>query len=180
MRSTRIVNKVKNRQAGVVLVISLVFLTLLTMIGVSAIKTTSLQGSMAKNTLEQNMSFQTAESALREGERWLGDLLVLPVVCVAPPCLIYEKNMNGEYTALDHTWWMTNGEEYGVNGVNEFDKVLNDPRYVVEHQDFLRDSLTSGQVAPSGMEAYRVIARGTGGEDETQTILESTFTRRFN
>ena len=62
MRSTRIVNKVKNRQAGVVLVISLVFLTLLTMIGVSAIKTTSLQGSMAKNTLEQNMSFQTAFS----------------------------------------------------------------------------------------------------------------------
>lgn len=58
-------------QAGAVLVISLIFLLLMTIIGVTTMQTTTLQERMAGNTRDMNLALQSAESALRDGENWL-------------------------------------------------------------------------------------------------------------
>jgi type IV pilus assembly protein PilX len=49
------------RQRGVALVIALVVLLILTIIGVSALVSTALEGMMAGNVQEQNRAFQAAE-----------------------------------------------------------------------------------------------------------------------
>ena len=58
-------------QRGIALVIALIFLLLMTMIGVSAIQGTTMQERMAGNMQDRNTAFQGAEAALRAGEAWL-------------------------------------------------------------------------------------------------------------
>ena len=60
-----------HRQNGFVLVMSLLFLLLLTIIGVTAMNTTSLEEKMAHNVKDKNLSTQASESALTMVETWL-------------------------------------------------------------------------------------------------------------
>lgn len=55
------------RQGGVALVIGLILLLVLTMIGLSAIKTSTSQERMASGYQVQSQTFQSAESSLRMG-----------------------------------------------------------------------------------------------------------------
>lgn len=57
-----------HRQSGIVLIVSLFILVLLTIIGVSGMKVTSLEEKMAGNDRDQSVAFQAAEAALRMGE----------------------------------------------------------------------------------------------------------------
>lgn len=52
------------RQRGVALVIALVVLFILTILGVSALVSTALEGLMAGNVQEQNRAFQAAETGI--------------------------------------------------------------------------------------------------------------------
>lgn len=55
----------RNRQNGMVLLVSLVLLLILTTIAITAASTSSLQVRMAANSQQQNIAFQAAESGLR-------------------------------------------------------------------------------------------------------------------
>ncbi|MCL6308437.1 PilX N-terminal domain-containing pilus assembly protein [Pseudomonas syringae] len=56
------------RQRGMVLLVSLVFLLLLTLLGISSMQNATLQEKMAGSVTLRNQSFQKAEAALRLGE----------------------------------------------------------------------------------------------------------------
>lgn len=56
------------QQQGMVLLVSLVFLLLLTMLGISSMQNATLQEKMAGSVTQRNKSFQMAEAALRMGE----------------------------------------------------------------------------------------------------------------
>lgn len=56
------------QQQGMVLLLSLVFLLLLTLVGVSSMQNATLQEKMAGSVSTRNTSFQTAEAILRVGE----------------------------------------------------------------------------------------------------------------
>jgi len=53
-----------HKSRGVALVVALVFLLLLTILGVTVMNTSALEGRMAGNTQETNRAFQAAESAI--------------------------------------------------------------------------------------------------------------------
>lgn len=55
-------------QSGSALIVSLILLVLLTIIGVSAMQTTTMQEAMSGNTKEQHRSFHAAELGLRRAE----------------------------------------------------------------------------------------------------------------
>ena len=63
--------KLYNKQSGVILVTALLFLLVLTVLGISAITNTALEEKMAGNLADRNMAFQAAESGLRDGAEWL-------------------------------------------------------------------------------------------------------------
>ena len=56
------------KQQGMVLLVSLVFLLLLTLLGISSMQNATLQEKMAGSVNLRNVSFQMAEAALRLGE----------------------------------------------------------------------------------------------------------------
>jgi type IV pilus assembly protein PilX len=66
--STRRLPSPPRRERGAILVLALMFLVLLTIIGVSSISGVTLEEKMAGNLRNQNMAFQAAESALRDAE----------------------------------------------------------------------------------------------------------------
>jgi len=55
-------------QGGAALMFSLIFLLLLTIIGLTAMQSSTLQERMAGNTRDTNLAFQAAELGLRAGE----------------------------------------------------------------------------------------------------------------
>jgi len=57
------------RQAGAILIISLIMLLLLTIIGLASIRGTSLQERMANNYRDSELAMQAAEAGLRKGEQ---------------------------------------------------------------------------------------------------------------
>jgi type IV pilus assembly protein PilX len=81
-------------------------------------------------------------------------------------------------------WWLANGIEYGETpladageGEQEIARVVADPTYTVEQLGFDRDSLDPNE--PDGRYVYRIYGRGPGGTNVAQSVVESTFTRRF-
>ena len=55
-------------QRGAVLVVSLMILLVMTIISITALRTTSMDEKMASNARQQQIAFNAAEVALREAE----------------------------------------------------------------------------------------------------------------
>lgn len=60
-----------SRERGATLIISLVFLVIMAMLGVTIANVTSMQERMAGNTRDRDLALQAAEAALRDAERRL-------------------------------------------------------------------------------------------------------------
>lgn len=70
MRSSRRFHSARYaRQTGVVLVIALVMLLLITIVGISAVKTLTLEERMSSNSIDRNSVFQSSEWALSVAEQ---------------------------------------------------------------------------------------------------------------
>jgi Tfp pilus assembly protein PilX len=85
------------RQRGVALVVALVVLLILTIIGVSALVSTALEGMMAGNTQEQNRALQAAETGIDVAFATAGDFsLTQPVTRNVP--VIGDYKAKASYT----------------------------------------------------------------------------------
>ena len=62
-------------QQGAVLIVSLMILLVLTIIGINAMQTSTLEEKMASNARDRNIGLQSAEVALREAEDFLESLV---------------------------------------------------------------------------------------------------------
>lgn len=62
------------QQRGAVLIVALIMLLLLTVIGLSSMRGTSLQENMASNMRDSNLALQASEASLRKGEEEVIDM----------------------------------------------------------------------------------------------------------
>lgn len=174
-------------QGGVVLVISLLFLLVMTIIGVTAMSGASLQEKMAGNMRDKNLSFESAEAALRDAE-----ISELSIDSLQP-----FNNTNGRYVLASNTgqqrfevsnWrateWKNNANtiEYSEPGV--LPQLVAPPRFYIEQLPPVKLSLVPGNSLNVGTEYgektriyHRITARGVGQTDTAVTILQSTFLR---
>lgn len=175
-----------HKQQGVVLVVSLIMLVLLTLIGVTSMRVTSLEEKMAGNAKSANLAFQVAESALREGENWLATQVSEPDI---------DSNQVWAWNALDPAptdsvpwwfsrdaaWWTANTvRSFDLSTIDQFDDIKTDPFRVIEFRYFSSDTLLIGtnNTAP-GINYYQVTAKGTGPTDQSRQLVQSTTARRF-
>jgi len=172
----------RSRQQGVVLFLSLVLLLVLTIISISAVQTTSLEERMARNARDSMLAFQAAESALRDAER-----SIETVVSTVP---FTDGGANGLWTIapfgqpdrwIDADIW---GDARSVQAPTQIDGVADQPRFIVEHvASVLRDENAYQVTDPySGttvdqIEIFRVTARGVGGSENAQVLLQTTYGR---
>jgi type IV pilus assembly protein PilX len=172
-----------SRQRGIVLVVALIMLTIITLLGVSAMQVTSMEERMAGNARDRSLAFQAAEAALRDGERFLTQA-VLPTfdgtngLYPAPAAGAMPIWAQADGSLQGKAFWETNGRVYG----DTVDGVAEQPRYVIEEISVCRpgvgDSWKSNAPCEELAEFYRVTARGIGGSANAIVVLQSTYKRR--
>ena len=176
-----------HRQQGVALVISLIFLVLLTLLAITSVSTTTLQGKMAGNLKDQDMSLQSAEAAARLSE-WALAKAGLPgkpkpnnaAGYIWDVGFITNANFN------DDTWWKANGTLYDAASISAngsialpsvaLPDVAEQPRFVIEKLQERQFDLVKGQHYPDDVSKiyfYRLSARGVGQTDKATTVLQT-------
>lgn len=174
MKSSQILHK---QQSGTALILSLVFLLILTMLGLSSVRTTILEEKMTSNMRDQQIAFEAAETGLREGEKWLDDQNRQPNTKTSGSGFVFAQNKLTGITQKDAAWWNDSNTKQAPTSLTT---VKSQPRFVLEERGFIADSLVRGFKEPTGRTLYRVVARGTGMSDSSQSLVESTQAIRFN
>jgi type IV pilus assembly protein PilX len=119
-------------QRGMALLVSLVFLLLLTLIGLSSMQSATLQEKMAGSVALRNQSFQGAEAALRVGESAVQrDSYALPVCSgidqCAPPSESSTITAAGFSATSGVTWIASGNGFYGVQNIGVSRNAVNVP-----------------------------------------------------
>lgn len=127
----------RNNQRGATLIIAMVMLLLLTIIGLSSMRGTSLQESMAGNMRDSSLAQHAAEAALRQGEG-----------------VVAEKFLNNTLTTLEAA--PQTGTYDGFSGVAEV------PAYRVTLLATLRTSTEAGAAIDDEGALVRVEGDGYG------------------
>lgn len=83
------------------LIIALVLLTVMTLIGVTAMQNTTQEEKMSDNMRQRGLAFQAAESALRAGETYLRGVTTSPISLPAVPP--FDSSVAGVLNALVNT-----------------------------------------------------------------------------
>lgn len=173
------------REQGAVLFIGLVFLLILTMLGISAMSINTLEERMAGNSRDLNLAFQAAESGLRDAELDIlnnispassFDVSCTNGLCLPPPSSTpLAQSINWSDTSITR--------EYGAyTGTGPLKLVSAQPRYIIEVLPALPaspgQSIATGIKPASGGVAYRISALGIGGRSESRVILQSLFIKK--
>jgi type IV pilus assembly protein PilX len=113
------------------LLVSLVFLLLLTLIGLSSMQSATLQEKMTSSVMQRNQSFQMAEAALRVGESAVqAESYSLPV-CTAAQCAPPPESATvttaGRYSSSGVLWVAAAGGFYGVQNIGTTLTAVNVP-----------------------------------------------------
>ena len=122
----------KHRQRGMALLVSLVFLLLLTLIGLSSMQSATLQEKMTSSVMLRNQSFQIAEAALRVGESAVQVETYSLAVCTtatqcAPPAESATITAAGRNSSSGVLWVAAAGGFYGVQNIGTTLAAVNVP-----------------------------------------------------
>ncbi|TXH04945.1 MAG: hypothetical protein E6R07_06125 [Nevskiaceae bacterium] len=90
-----------NAQQGIALVVGLILLLIITLLGITAIRSTTQQERMASNAQQQTVVFQTAEEAIRLMMNELRGLVPIPTGCTARPLLVAALQPTSPVTACE-------------------------------------------------------------------------------
>ena len=164
------------RQQGVALIMTLIFLVLLTLIGISSARVSTLEEHMAGNINDRYRAFQAAEAVLRDCETVLQQAS-LPAF----------DNTNGYYqpAAVGATprWktvdWASSTATRAYSG--SFSGVAGKPRCIIEELPAAQaggtgGSLKAGTPLPE-VGVYRITGRGTGVTGDTVVMLQTMYIR---
>ncbi len=175
------------RQSGVVLVFSLVFLLILTLIGVSSMRGTSLEEKMTSNMRDRMSAFQASESSLRDGELFI-NTVVSQSIFNGTNGLFGLNDLEPDF--IQAAVWTDNTLSVSTTPVPG---TRISPRYFIKRYGTIKGgagakNIGSGyktKVASNDVIVFRVTARGTGNTvgvsatAPTEVILRSYFGRVF-
>lgn len=167
---------------GMALFISLVLLLVLTILGVSAVQTTSLETRMARNEHDVLLAFQSAESALRDAEALLDTITTTAVFTSGGNNGLWSMPPVGAPNRWDDVnVWVSGSREAGTS---VGDAVRTRPRFFIEHIATIEREENAYQiddpyslVATDRVEMFRITALGTGGTDRARVMLQTTYGR---
>ena len=168
------------KQRGAALIISLLFLVMLTLLGVGAMTSTTLEEKMAGNARDYGVALQAGEAALRDAwEDLISGRIVketgFNAACTDGLCTSPTTTSTPLWLSLN---WSAAGPSLaygsktaapplptGVGGVAE------QPRYIIEA--FKNKKALESASDPQFI--YRVTVRAVGGTTAASTILQSTY-----
>ncbi len=179
-----------NRQQGAALVTSLVFMSILTLLGISAMRSNTLDVKIHNAMMDRANAFQCAEAGLRKGELYIRNATqkLDDTNLGAPPEGSRRVWSRGENT-LDNlvnesaSWWAANG--WSANALSDPDAGVGCAKaaeYVVQSMGSVGNGsgdLSYSALAEKQMSVYKVTSRSEGTSENSSVILQSTYTRQF-
>lgn len=177
----------KNNQRGVVLVIGLIMLAVMTLLAVTSMQSSGMQELMSNNIKDKMTAFEAAESAMRTAEEFLSNGVI------NLNAFDNDKSDGLMANLYDEPWKEI---DWGSESVEVTNVVISDgtddtkggvrsaPRYIIQHigpvdidanEDLNIDSSYQKDASDSQVEMFRITARGTGGSDSSQVILEAMY-----
>ena len=176
-------------QRGAVLVVSLMILLVMTLISITALRTTSMDEKMASNARQRQIAFNAAETALREAEEELTTW-----AAAASDENAIKAKFNGSagwYSAISTlyggfnpaTWDVTDDSNWTAGNSAVVSGILSglsaDPRYRIEYVGRAgtdNAGLDPNDPTPDMRDyAFRITAIGWGQEATARYLLSSTF-----
>lgn len=169
------------KQTGAVLITVLILLLVLT-ISISAnVNNILIEEKVVTNQRDRLIAMESAESALREAETWVGTQITEPIGTVDGSGNIWSTDAAKE-TSESNEWWLDKDADWWENNASkaDFSGATKEPYYVIEDYAYVQDSLVMGQQKDNrGRNFYRITAKGTGGTNTARVVLQTTFTKRF-
>lgn len=173
------------KQRGVVLFVALIFLVILTLIGIANLQVGIMEERMTGSFNDRNnLAFESAELALREAETYLNGVAVGPFNnTVRGLHTVYARGAEPSFWQNTFNWQQSGASDtYGSLQVATSKKISGTaeaPRYVIEELADVPKPGTSVQAGrpKDSTKVYRITARGVGGQATTVVILQSTFKR---
>lgn len=161
-------NNWARQQQGMALVMGLIILLVMTLISISAMRSTLMQERMSGAFQGQQLALQAAEAALRQAEREVK----------GNPPLQASGFFDAMNTSREPPDWSDPGVSADVGQAKEydgwdFDQVARKPQYFVERLRQPCEKVVSAQENPE--EAKRIVARGFGANENSQVVLETYY-----
>jgi len=163
------------QQHGAALIVSLIVLLLMTIIGINSIKTTTLEERMAGNLRDQNLSFQSAEAAIVEGENFLENTVLIVTDSTAGL-----HDVGDAPDVFDSGTW--SDDSLSVSATIELNDEQSARYYIEKIGDVSSSKGKSLTFDPAGSKTnssavtgYKVVAIGRGPSGLSQTILASYY-----
>ncbi|MBL3826249.1 MULTISPECIES: pilus assembly PilX family protein [Marinobacter] len=150
-------NHPSHRERGATLIVALVMLLLISLLAVGGMQGSIMQERMASNAHDGSISFQAAETALRQGEADILNTLA--------------TRQAATVTARLTTAWDWDGANPAPSGNGNVGiQVNSEPVY---HQARLADVCSIDPTEPC-FERFQITSRAEGGSAEAITVLQST------
>lgn len=168
------------KQNGMVIIVGLIFLMILTLIGVSAMNSTALSEKLTQNLRDSTAAFEAAEASMSDGEAWLRAQATVPnavTTCTVSPCNVWASNALGTIYSQPTSWWQSNAKSFSGTLYG----VATQPKYIIEFHSFVPYELSPETLGKGqGYYYYRVNARGTGATSNAQVNLQSIYVTQYN
>lgn len=171
-------------ERGAVLVVSLIVLLVLTLIGVSAARTTLLEEKMTFASRDAKVALEVAEAMVRQGERYI-DGLNTTGDFDSSGWLRAEGEAPNDLLA-GATWDDTNSQEREVEMTVDGEKLKG--RIFIElsgnaDQEDAAGDITvgnyGGNTGGGDIQVFRIVARGEGVNPNTSRIIISHYGKRI-
>ncbi len=180
------------KQHGVVFVTALIFLVVLTLLGVTAMQTATLEERMAGNLRDRNLALQAAEMALRYAEQHIRDndpattvpssidgVTSFDDVCTAGFCY-YGAGAAAPstpawitYCTPDCSLSYTAGTTFNTNGISYIAPAL--PANILAAPTYLIEGILKTPPGDSVRYYYRITVRAQGAHPGTVVLLQEIF-----
>lgn len=164
-------------QQGAALVVSLVILVAMTMLGITSMKGSSTELTMAGNLRESGLTFQAAEAGLRHAESIVENSASSAIFDGTNPSRLSKGDTDPDY--LVTTTW-DNALSADVTLAN----ISTNPKYIIKYLgDWAQNPLAlvnigegyGGQSPGRIISNYRVTSRGSGQTGRTFRTVQSYY-----
>ena len=165
------------RQHGAALLMCLILLVLVTLMGLTTMRTAIVQEKMSGSSSDRTLAFEAAEMALRDAENHVREHLTSESAfgdeCAASLCLAPQDGSS----AADELDWDgdapgTYGQDTGAVAIGGVDQ---QPKYIIELlADMQPPPGNSAKMKATGT-PYRITALGFGKQRKTRVLLQSIY-----
>ena len=178
----------QHNECGTALVFALVILLLLTILGITAVTTSSLQEKMAGNMRDQYMALQASDSILRDGQSLVFNQTTKPTPSCPPDIVtrIWDSDCLPATVsaASGPNWWSTATETWWLNPAFAFTSsvatglTFQEPRFAVERIQQAPVTAEIGKNKKVYRFYYRTTGWSVGATNYSQGITQDVFSKR--